>query len=97
MSYKAHVFICTNLRTAKPGEKVRESCAAKGAEELRGELKDWAKNEFGHSVRINTAGCLDQCEKGIACVIYPQDVWMTEVKSTDGEKIKGLLKKLLKP
>lgn len=96
MSYKAHVFVCTNLRPAKPGEKVRESCAVKGAEELRGVLKDWAKAEYGRSVRINASGCLDQCEKGIACVVYPQDVWMTEVQSTDSNKIKNLLKKLIK-
>ncbi|MGE3974650.1 MAG: ferredoxin [Bdellovibrionales bacterium] len=96
MSYKAHVFICTNQRTAKPGEKARECCASKGAEALRSELKDWAKTRFGNSVRINTAGCLDQCEKGIACVIYPQEIWLTDVEATDADKIKSVLEKIVK-
>jgi (2Fe-2S) ferredoxin len=97
MTYKAHVFICTNERVAKPGEKARECCSAKGAEGLRKELKDWAKIEYGNAVRINSSGCLDQCEKGIACVIYPQEVWMTDVEAEDSDKIKSIIKKLVKP
>lgn len=70
--YQCHVFICTNER--KLGA-ARECCAHKGAEELRQSLKQWASAKYGKKVRINSSGCLDFCEKGIAAVVYPQSEW----------------------
>tara|TARA_B100001113_G_scaffold175191_1_gene143564 strand:+ start:16152 stop:16379 length:228 start_codon:yes stop_codon:yes gene_type:complete len=35
-------------------------------------------------VRINKSGCLNRCEEGIACVIYPQGIWY---KISDNDEI----------
>ena len=35
-----------------------------------------AANEAGLSgVRVQKSGCLDFCENGISCVVYPEGVW----------------------
>ncbi|MBX3018979.1 MAG: (2Fe-2S) ferredoxin domain-containing protein [Bdellovibrionaceae bacterium] len=74
MSFKAHLFVCTN----SPDKS--HKCGSKGAEELRKRLKDRCKNEFGKSVRVSSAGCMGKCEEGIACVIYPQNEWFLNVE-----------------
>ena len=28
-------------------------------------------------VRVNKSGCLDHCESGVSCVVYPAGVWYT--------------------
>lgn len=75
--YKAHLFICTNTSDKEV------KCGNRGSEDLRIKVKKLCAKEFGDSVRVNKAGCLGHCEKGITAVIYPQDKWMFEVKSTD--------------
>ena len=29
------------------------------------------------NIRVNKSGCLGNCEKGVACVIYPEGIWYT--------------------
>lgn len=82
MTYKAHLFICTNKKEGKA------CCAEKGSEALRSRLKEWAKTEFGDEVRINASGCLDKCSEGIAAVLYPQNIWFTQITAADDEKLK---------
>jgi len=38
-------------------------------------------------VRINQAGCLDRCEEGPICVVYPEAVWYTYVDEDDIDDI----------
>jgi len=38
-------------------------------------------------VRINTAGCLNRCEKGPVLVIYPEATWYTYVDQADIDEI----------
>lgn len=38
-------------------------------------------------VRINSAGCLDRCEKGPVLVIYPEAVWYTYIDQDDIDEI----------
>jgi (2Fe-2S) ferredoxin len=38
-------------------------------------------------VRINKAGCLDQCEHGPTVVVYPEAVWYGHVQPEDAEEI----------
>jgi len=38
-------------------------------------------------VRINTAGCLDQCEHGVTVVVYPEAVWYGFVTAADVSEI----------
>jgi len=83
--YECHVFICENLRdSADP----RGCCAAKGASEIRSRLRVLAKNPgLAGRVRINTAGCLDQCAHGVAIVVYPEAVWYGAVTVGDVDEI----------
>jgi NADH:ubiquinone oxidoreductase subunit E len=61
-----HVFVCTNEK------KDKECCARRGSEELRANLKNWAKQnpDWRNRVRINASGCLDHCTDGIAIAIF---------------------------
>lgn len=91
-NFKAHVFICTN---SSEGE---ESCAAKGAKDLRGNLKKRFKEDpeiDQKSIRINSSGCLGLCSQGIACVIYPEGEWITRVNVQDEENLYKLIKNKL--
>jgi len=38
-------------------------------------------------IRINKAGCLDQCEHGPTVVVYPEAVWYGHVQLEDAEAI----------
>ena len=80
-----HVFICTNRRD--PGNP-KGSCAEKGSDEVRDAFKR-ILHERGLKgrIRANAAGCLDQCPRGIAVVVYPEQVWYGGVKVEDVEEI----------
>jgi (2Fe-2S) ferredoxin len=75
---KAHLFICTN----SPDKVGR--CGNKNSEQMRRSLKERCQAEaWGKNVRINSSGCLGQCEQGIAAVIYPQETWFLNLKDSD--------------
>ena len=38
-------------------------------------------------IRINTSGCLDRCEEGPVCVVYPEGTWYTYVDERDVDEI----------
>jgi len=38
-------------------------------------------------VRVNQSGCLDRCEEGPVCVVYPEGTWYTYVDETDIDEI----------
>ncbi len=87
----AHVFICTHNRTEG------ESCGQKGSGALRDEVKLAAKNKgYKAKVRVNASGCLGICEEGIACVVYPKQIWLTGLKDMDSEKILAAVEDSLK-
>jgi (2Fe-2S) ferredoxin len=85
--YKHHVFFCTNVREEGAD---RPSCGRCGSDDLRAHAKNRIK-ELGMKgeggVRINSAGCLDRCEEGPACVVYPEGVWYTFVDEEDIDEI----------
>ena len=85
MEFEHHVFVCTNVR--EPGS-ARPSCIHDGKGELQGLLKDAARAAgLGARVRINKAGCLDQCEHGPVVVVYPEAVWYGLVTAADVAEI----------
>ena len=45
------------------------------------------KAGLGAEVRVNAAGCLDQCEHGVTIVVYPEAVWYGFVTVGDVEEI----------
>ena len=80
-----HVFVCVNERAA---DNPKGCCASKGAVAVRSRLKRLA-HEAGlrGRIRINSAGCLDQCERGVTLVIYPEGVWYGGVTEADVDEI----------
>lgn len=73
MRFDKHVFICLNERAA--GDP-RGCCKAKGSEEILNLMKEEIKKRgLNKKIRINKAGCLDQCSKGISMVVYPEGIW----------------------
>ena len=81
-SFDRHVFVCTNARAADPP---RGSCKRRGGEEVRDALKKHlsACGVDGTQVRANIAGCLDQCERGVVVVVYPEQAWYGGVTVAD--------------
>ena len=82
--YRYHVFFCTNQRADAA------CCNNHGAQKLRDYAKQRSK-DLGIAgkggVRINTAGCMDRCDKGPVLVIYPEGVWYTYVDRDDIDEI----------
>jgi (2Fe-2S) ferredoxin len=87
MSYKAHLFICT-AAPDKPGK-----CGNKGSDELRTALKKACQKEsWSSDVRINSSGCLDYCENGIAAVLYPEGEWFLNQTKDDFDRLFSAVK-----
>jgi len=83
--YERHVFVCVNER---PAGSLRSCCRGCGAERVLAALKSAAgRHGLGDRVRVNKAGCLDQCEHGPTVVVYPDAVWYGFVKPEDAEEI----------
>ncbi len=72
--FDKHVFICGHQRAP---ENPRESCNAKNSLEVIRTLKIMTKKAGLNEVRVQKSGCLDFCENGISCVIYPEATWYT--------------------
>jgi (2Fe-2S) ferredoxin len=73
--FERHIFVCTNER--EPGHP-KGDCRSKGSDAIRNFLKEQlAERGMGKRVRANAAGCLDQCARGVAVVVYPEQVWYT--------------------
>ena len=70
--YDRHVFICGHER---PEGAARPSCRNRGSLELLSRIKSAAREEGLSNIRIQKSGCLDFCENGIACVVYPEGNW----------------------
>jgi (2Fe-2S) ferredoxin len=80
-----HIFVCGNVR--EQGHK-RGCCDPSGENRLREAFKNaLRKTGSGLLVRVNHAGCLDQCEHGPTVVIYPQGVWYGRVGVEDAPRI----------
>ncbi|HEY0190839.1 MAG TPA: (2Fe-2S) ferredoxin domain-containing protein [Kofleriaceae bacterium] len=80
-SLQRHVFVCTNER---PPNDPKGSCKARGGSEVRDRLKaELASRGLSKMIRANNAGCIDQCEHGVAIVVYPEQVWYGNVTPDD--------------
>lgn len=85
--YRRHIFFCTNQRAP---DAARPCCNDRGGTEMRAYAKAKIK-EAGLAgpggVRVNLAGCMDRCEEGPVCVVYPEGVWYTYVDEEDVDEI----------
>ena len=85
--YHRHIFFCVNDRGP---DSDRPSCNRCGSAEIREYAKKKIK-ELGMSgagkIRVNQALCLDRCEEGPVCVVYPEGTWYTYVDESDVDEI----------
>jgi (2Fe-2S) ferredoxin len=83
--FERHLFVCHNVR---PEGAPRPSCTSDGKSELLPQLQQFAKAAgLAGRIRVNKAGCLDQCEHGPVVVVYPEAVWYGKVTPEDAEEI----------
>lgn len=82
--YDFHIFVCLNKR---PEGHHRGCCLDKHSDEILNYMKTRIKELGIKKCRVNKAGCLDQCERGPAVVIYPEGTWYTVKTIGDAEKI----------
>jgi (2Fe-2S) ferredoxin len=78
--WEKHVFVCTGGKHCAEvdGDGLGVHAALKRQVALAG-LRD--------RVRVNHAGCLDQCGFGPLVVVYPETVWYAGVRPEDVEEI----------
>ena len=80
-----HLFICQNERGS---DDPRGSCTARGSAAVAEALKEKAHAcGLKRIVRVNKAGCLDQCARGVTVVVYPEGVWYGGVTLADVDEI----------
>ena len=76
--YRHHVFVCMYGKT----------CGRQGGEEVFDVLKSEVKAAgLRDTVRVNRAGCMNQCGHGPMVVVYPQDVWYAAVDAKGARRI----------
>ncbi len=77
--FEKHVFVCTT------GKVCPENLDAQA---VHARLKELVKiSLLQDSIRINHAGCMDQCGHGPMMVVYPENVWYCGVKVADADVI----------
>ncbi len=76
--YKYHVFVCTSGKT----------CPSQGSVKIHEILKRSVKEaDLKSTVRVNHAGCMNQCGHGPMIVVYPEDTWYCGVDVTGAARI----------
>ncbi|MFZ2300409.1 MAG: (2Fe-2S) ferredoxin domain-containing protein [Gallionella sp.] len=84
--YDKHVFFCTNQR-----EDGSACCNNHGAQKARDYMKNRVKeldiDKQQNNIRINTAGCMNRCDKGPVIVVYPEGAWYTYTDESDLDEI----------
>ena len=77
--YKRQIFVCTNNAN---GEKA--SCGDHKGEEVFRQLREIAKAKKLHpNIRVAQAKCLGQCANGVNIMVYPENVWHSDVRLED--------------
>ena len=76
--YERHVFVCTH----------GEYCPFDGSVEVQRLLKEGvAARGLKVQVRVNKAGCFNQCGNGPMVAIYPENVWYGQVTPDKARRI----------
>ena len=77
--YICHVFVCTNDRGG-----TRKSCADGKSLLLRSALKREIKDHgWQGKVRVSKSGCMGLCGQGPNVMLYPQQIWFSDVSRDD--------------
>ena len=87
----SHVFVCYKDRG---GEK--KSCADNNSKLIKSNLKKAVKERgWKGKVRISTSGCMGLCAKGANVIMYPQNVWFSEVFPDDVDEIVSTIERVM--
>lgn len=83
--FERQVFICVNER---PAGHPKGSCSACGGREVRERFaEELFRRDLRGRFRATVSGCLDLCERGVALVVYPEQVWYGGVRPDDVPEI----------
>lgn len=82
--YNPHIFVCLEDKECRVGEGC---CGEKGAGDLFGHMRAYAKSKGVTGIRVNRASCLERCELGPVMVLYPEGVWYAFRTQADVEEI----------
>ena len=86
LKFDKHIFICTNQRAGKPGEK--SSCGEIHGMEIVEAFKTKLKaKKLPIKVRAQRTGCLDVCIYGQTVVVYPEGIFYAGVELKDVDEI----------
>jgi len=90
--YKCHIFVCVNDRHG-----ARKSCADGNSKEIRLRLKREvrARKWDPKDVRVSQSLCMGLCRRGPNVLIYPQQIWFSEVTLNDVNPIVEVVENLL--
>ncbi len=89
--YKSHVFICTKTR-----DNGKKSCGDDGHPDLKSILKDAVKDRgWKGTVRVSESSCFGVCATGPNIMIYPQQVWLSDVSIDDVPEIMDTLAEIV--
>ena len=85
--YQRHIFFCVNDRGEGAERPSFNRCGSAAMRDYaKGRVKELGLAGEGQ-VRVNQAGCLDRCEEGPVCVVYPEGTWYTYVDELDVDEI----------
>ena len=87
--YDTHIFVCGHERNESSS---RPSCAKRNSLDLMRQLKLLVKASDMKNIRVQKSGCLDFCEFGTTCVVYPEGTWYTLENSEAVEELFRCLK-----
>jgi len=77
--FQRQIFVCTNNAH---GEK--PSCGDHQGEEIFRKLREIAKERKLHpNIRVAQAKCLGHCGKGVNVMVYPDNIWHSQVRLED--------------
>lgn len=79
-----HAFICGHQRA---DGAARPSCGAKDSIDLMRTIKQRVRGETKANIRVQKSGCLDHCEFGPTCVVYPEGTWYGLTSQADIEAL----------
>lgn len=84
--YQHHVFFCLNERD-DGGTCCCDNNSAALFEYAKRKAKTLHLQGGRGENRINRAGCLNRCDRGPVCVVYPDATWYTFVDEDDIDEI----------
>lgn len=85
MKPKHHILVCTSSRI---NGQQKGFCHNKhGVEIVENFLSEISDRDLEGEVMVSNTGCFGLCEQGPMVVVYPENVWYSQVSPDDVEEI----------